>query len=387
MSKVRIERAGRNALARLIGALAPVKTVSPEEFRADWSAGRIRKILLVRPHQGLGDLLLATPILRALKTARPETELHFLADTYNSVVIRQNRRLSRVWIWNKRAAYRPDYLVSFIRQLRREKYDLALIISSHTPSFTSFLLARASGARRVLGFETEAHYDGAVWSRYLAHLDIPNPDPAIPESEKYLELLKPFGLTASIEPEFHCSATDQSWANTRWQTFLFPTDRPVVGLFLGGNPQRIDRLWPAANWAELARRLLASGRTVIAILPPEGQRSGSGQHEPGIYQDVCARLGQRLPVFRDGPLARDAAFLAHLDLFVCPDGGLMHVAVATRAPTLGLFIQTPPQRWLPSVAWASACTSADQTPAGLSVDSVYGEVERRLAARRQAVAS
>src|SRR4051812_17440090 len=102
MSFVSIERWGRNVLAQLLGRAMGVKKVTAASVRAEWAQGRIQKVLLVRPHQGLGDLMLATPSFRALKTSRPDVQLHFLADPYNLVAVQGNAHLDKIWTWDKK---------------------------------------------------------------------------------------------------------------------------------------------------------------------------------------------------------------------------------------------------------------------------------------------
>ena len=375
----KLERSTRNALAWLVGHAFPLQKMSVDAVKAEWAAGRVQKVLLIRPHQGLGDLLLATPILRALKESRPDVRLDFLADRYNVGAVQGNTRLDTIWTWEKKKARNPLYLFSFLRKLRQERYDLAVIISSHTPSFTSFLLARASGARIVWAFETEAHYDGANWSQWLSSVAIPNPSPDAAECDKFMRLVQPLGISAACEPEFHLSAEIKIWANERWKKYNFPENKPVVALFLGGNPDRPDRLWPTLAWVTLAHALeTKSGAEVLAILPPKKLISGSGVPEPGIYDEFARLLGKQLPIFDEPGLKQAAALLSHADLFVCPDGGLMHVAIAARVPTVGLYFGTDPARWVPPVAWAVGVRSPDGRPDSLSPEAVYAVVERRL---------
>jgi ADP-heptose:LPS heptosyltransferase len=86
-----------------------------------------------------------------------------------------------------------------------------------------------------------------------------------------------------------------------------------------------------------------------------------------------------VPVFRDAALTRVAAFLTNLDVFVCPDGGLMHIAIAAKVPTVGLCFGTDPARWVPPVAWATGLRAADARSAGLTAETVFECVQRILA--------
>jgi heptosyltransferase-3 len=375
-----LENVGRNILAHVLGKALGVHPVSDAALKAEWDQGKIKKILLVRPHQGLGDLILATPMFRALKTARPDLQLHFMADTYNPIAVQRNPHLDKIWAWNKKAMYNPTGGLSFLREVRAERYDLAIIISSHTPSFNSSLLSRFSGARHVLAYDTRRHYQGANWSRTLADVEVPEPPEGTPEWVTFMNLVRPLGIDGSYEPEFYLSPEDKAWGRERWKEFA-PKSGPVkVGLYLGGNPDRPERLWSAENFATLARQLMERNISVIAIVPPPGMISGSRREEPGIYEDFSRILGQKLPVFSDPSLTNVAAFLLNLDLFVCPDGGLMHIAIASHVRTLGLCFETDPDRWVAPVSWAIGLRAPDARNSGLTPATVRDTILNALQA-------
>jgi heptosyltransferase III len=375
------ERRARNLLAAVIGTAFPARKTSASTLRADFAAGRIRKVLFVRPHQGLGDLLLASPVFRAVKAALPSGgEVHFLAEDYNQVAIATNPHFSKVWVWEKRAMQRPASLWRFLRGLWRERFDLAIPLSSHTPSFTSFWLARASGARWVVGFDTEPFYGGANWSRHLTHYAVPLPAETTPQYETFMELLKPFGIQGSFAPEFAVTVEAQKWAAETWRRLGHFSERRKVGVFLGGNPDRPERLWPAEAWANYLNRLLTLDNVAaVAITPPDNFISGSRALERGVAEVVLRHLSRPVPTVAERDLVRLAAFLKGLDLFVCVDGGLYHVAVAAGVPTLGLFFKTDPAQWMPPVPWTRVLRPADEQPRSLSAAEVAEATQAWLA--------
>jgi ADP-heptose:LPS heptosyltransferase len=231
----------------------------------------------------------------------------------------------------------------------------------------------------VWGFATQPHYEGANWSRWLANVELPNLLETAPEWEKFMGLVRPLGAESTFEPQFYVPPEDKQWAEARWKTYGFRVNRPVIGFYLGGNPDRPERLWPAAAWVELVKGLLKAGNvSVIAIVPPHGMISGSGHPEPGVFEEFTGLLGQKVPAFQDSQLTRVAAFLSHLNLFICPDGGLMHIAIAAGVPTLGLCFQTDPDRWVPPVPWAEGLRAADARTSGLPPETVLHAVQRRV---------
>jgi len=71
---MRFENIFRNFLAKIISLLFPVKKVTANELFDLWNDGKIKKILFVRQNQGIGDMLLLTPVFRILKEAKKDYE-------------------------------------------------------------------------------------------------------------------------------------------------------------------------------------------------------------------------------------------------------------------------------------------------------------------------
>src|SRR5437879_2967994 len=97
-----LERTGREFSAIVLSNLLKVQKVSLSDLRLALGHGEVRKILLVRNYQGMGDLLCATPVISSLKSRFPDASIHFLANTFNSVALENNPGLSRIWAWDER---------------------------------------------------------------------------------------------------------------------------------------------------------------------------------------------------------------------------------------------------------------------------------------------
>ena len=123
----------------------------------------------------------------------------------------------------------------------------------------------------------------------------------------------------------------EAWRNTRG---LDGDTRPVVALAPGAVGP--SKRWPSANYAALARRLLAAGFAVWVLGGPDEKALATE-----IVGDTAARdlTGHDL---RDAILALAAAAAA-----VSNDSGLLHVAAALGTPSIGIFGPTSPWHWAP----------------------------------------
>ena len=131
---------------------------------------------------------------------------------------------------------------------------------------------------------------------------------------------------------------------------LLPESRPW--LVLGPTANWHRKVWPAERFAELALRLTAPDGALpgagIAIL------GGPGDQERSMATPVLTALPQALDLVGKLDLPEVAAVLARAAMFIGNDSGLMHLAAAAGAPTLGLFGPTPSDEYGPAGPKAQA---------------------------------
>jgi len=141
------------------------------------------------------------------------------------------------------------------------------------------------------------------------------------------------------------------------QAALLPAGRPW--LVLGPTANWYRKVWPAERFAELALRLTAPDGALpgagIAIL------GGPGDQERSMATPVLTALPQALDLVGKLDLPEVAAVLARAAIFIGNDSGLMHLAAAAGAPTLGLFGPTPSDEYGPAGPKARAVL-ADGAP-------------------------
>ena len=336
------------------------------------------KILLVGIYQHMGQFLCATPLIRALRTAWPQAAFHFLGNPVNTAAARANPHLHRIWVWRKNA---PAQWPAQLRSLRKERFDLALLLTTDRPSATGVVLARMTGAPWVAAYAPGVLGAWANDTTSLCQIRIPHGEEKN-EVEKFLGLARAFGVSPQgNQPEFVTSPADEAAANAFLTQQNLSGDVPLVGLFIGGKGERSDRLWPVAHFAQLAGSLMNAGFRVIALSPPPPAGAASDtflSDEHLRLQDFRHALGRDCPVFQESSLGRVAAFIRRLQLLVCPDGGILHLSAAVGTPTLGLFFSTDPDVWRHDLR-QSVLDGRGKPAAEMRPETVANEVIRFLA--------
>jgi ADP-heptose:LPS heptosyltransferase len=332
---------GMSALTRAI----PTKEISAQEAGVSLRKIPAPKILLIGIYQHMGQFLCATPLIRSLRVAWPGASLHFLGNPVNAAAAERNPRLNRVWIWHKTALWEwPAQL----RSLRKEHFDLALLLTTERSSATGVILARATSARMVAAYYSSLPGNSAKDAAALCHVRIPFGGETN-EVEKFLGFARALGVpTQGLRPELVPSAEDEAAAESTLSALSFSEKGPLVGLFIGGKAERSDRLWPVSHFAVLANMLRDEGFRVVILSPPPPGRASSDTYRSSEHlrlREFRRLLPWACPVFQEAQLGRVGAFIRRLDLLVCPDGGILHVAASVGTPTLGLFFSTDPAVW------------------------------------------
>ena len=225
---------------------------------------------------------------------------------------------------------------------------MALLLTTERPSATGVFLARLTGARWVAAYVPSIPGAWAQDTTALCHIRIPL-ETEKNEVEKFLGFARAFGIPPKGRgPELVPSTVDEAAADSFLSSQNLREKGPWVGLFIGGKAERSDRLWPVTHFAQLAESLRGGGFRVIALSPPPvvGASPNAFLSEEHLrLEEFLRALTWPCPVFQEASLGRVAAFLRRLDLLVCPDGGILHVAAAVGTPTLGLFFSTDPEVW------------------------------------------
>ncbi len=154
---------------------------------------------------------------------------------------------------------------------------------------------------------------------------------------------------------------------------LFAAGRPIIALAPSANWD--PKIWPADRFVTLFQRLAATRfpGSIPAIV------AGPGEAEAAMARPVLEALPEAIDLTGRLTLPEIAAFFSRVALFLGNDSGLMHLAAAAGAPTLGLFGPTNANEYAPSSRQSAALIGPDHLMTSISVEAAMDAVLPLLA--------
>ncbi len=315
-----------------------------------------RRILVIQLRY-LGDVLLTTPALRALRRTYPSAQIDFLVDRGSRAVLLGNPDLDAIIERPSRATLREG--VQLVLAVRRSRYDLVIDFQH---KMRSALVALGSGAPRSVSW-------GHTARRLFYRPPVRRPDPQGYMATTKIDLLREAGVIAaamqeSPRPNLAISGPAHEWATAAWDSLGLPGGRVVVAINPGA--RRADRRW--AGFAALARRIASSTGAPVLVLWGPGERELAEQ-----VVAACEGSGVLAPATSIEQLG---ALLAHCALLIGNDTSARHIAVAVGTPTLTISIDTTPSTWtFPGPGHRCVKASGDTSSEAL-LERLLAEFER-----------
>jgi heptosyltransferase-3 len=284
--------------------------------------------VLVIVTRRIGDVLLATPLIRSVKRAWPDAAVDCLVFAGTEGVLAANPDLREVLTIAERPAV-ADHL-RFLSRLAR-RYDLAL---SALPGDRPTLYAFVAGRRRAgLALPGAKH----AWKRALltgwTHFDALQTH-AVASG---LHLARLLGIAPSHEVVAAWTDADERAVAAALPFSPAATAYAVLHLY----PKFRYKQWTAQGWSELAAWLASQGLRVVL--------TGGGAADELAYVERLAAGFPAGTVNLSGKLRlpQVAYLIARAALYVGPDTATTHLAAATGTPTIALFGPSNPVRWGP----------------------------------------
>ena len=312
------------------GGEAAPRPLAPARW--DWS--RVRSVLVVRL-RSIGDTVLATPSLHALRRFLPGARIDVLLEDWVAPLLEGSDDVDRVLTVRRKS---QSSRLRVARGLRAEGYDVAYNLHGGS---TAALLVRASGAKHRVGYADYAYAalhnhaappSAELWGREKTH-----------SAEQQLALLGWTGVPVTDRPASRLAVTRAAADAVARRLDAEAKLSPAQPFALIHPAAAFDtKTWAAANFARVVEHLAARGLASVAVAAP-----GEGK----VIDEVRAHSRAPLAGFTDLGLPELTALAARSSIFVGNDSGVAHVAAAVRTPQVVVFGSSNVAHWRP---WTDA---------------------------------
>ncbi|MCM8813112.1 MAG: lipopolysaccharide heptosyltransferase II [Candidatus Omnitrophica bacterium] len=296
----------------------------------------MRRILVINPF-GIGDVLFTTPVLRALRSAYPDSFLAYLCSRSSEPVLRHNPHIQTFLLYTRgefkiarRSSYRA-YMRLFsaaARDIRRLHFDCAVDLS---------LVGQYSFFLWLLGVRERRGFDYRGRGRFLTHKIPLSGFAGQPVLAYYESLLRQMGIPLpQRQTEVFLTAEERAAAADFLQRSGIPANRPCLGVvpFGGGSwgPDAEKKQWPLPRFAEAARHCARRFQCAILIFGTAADRAAAE-----ALRQAIALPEQTRNLAGTTDVRRLMAVLERCAAVVGNDSGPLHIAAALGKKTLTLF--------------------------------------------------
>jgi heptosyltransferase-3 len=318
-----VERAARRLCQVLLALVLPARPngVIP-------CPGAVRNILLVRANFRIGNTVLATAWLPALRTRFPHAAIDVLVGDAAAALF-EGHAIRRVHVVSRRFIWSPWSFVALLLRLRAVGYDLAL--DPAVSGLSGPLYAWLSGARSRIGVE------GRCSPLLTVRLTVPK---RLNVYDRAPVLCRALGWAAVPYPRHHVAPCENVAADGELRRIglrhRHDDSSKFLGLFVGGHG---SKRWSRHNWIEVVRSLSDERARAVVFVGPE---------ESEMLDELARACGTTVHVVSPRPLRTFAGMLARTALLLTPDSGPMHLAVAMGVPVVPIvqtarsFVFVPP---------------------------------------------
>ena len=266
----------------------------------------------------IGDVVLAAPLIDAVRVKYADAEVSFLTIPYSAPILKNHPGLKEIIVFDKRGWGGIGNTLDVVKRLKRQKFDLAIV--PHR-SFRSAAMVRAAGIPRRVGFDSSA-------GRFLL-TDTVKCRSDWHEVKRNLSLLGMEG--EDIPPKIYPGEDDKAKASLILKKF------GVKDAFIAIAPGSIwnTKKWPEEYFRELCGIMRERGFPPVILV-------GAGNE-----RELCERVAEGLEVYTFvaagelNPL-ESGALLARAEVLIANDSAAGHIAAAAGTRVVSIFGPTVP---------------------------------------------
>jgi lipopolysaccharide heptosyltransferase II len=289
--------------------------------------------ILVIALPGIGDALLSTPMLRLLREAKPDAQIHVLVmfGATRDLFLR-NPTVDHVHYFDFIGGNKLEGML-FLTHLRGMAFDISInIYPQNRREYNLFALV--IGAKRRLG----VRYLRRDWQNLnWLNTDTIREDDDLHCVEENVRMLSRLGINprldeATLPPlEIYLSDKDRQFADEWLRDHEIRPGTHLVGFHAGTArfKNHINRRWAPEKFAALAKRLRSEMNATVLLFGGPDDREAN---------DVIIRnASDHIIEVKTSSIMESVALMKRMNLFVSNDSSLMHIAGALALPTVAIF--------------------------------------------------
>jgi len=292
-----------------------------------------KRILIFNPF-GIGDVLFCTPVLRAVKTAFPDSSITYVCNERVRYILRGNPCIDYIIIFEKdyfRNLSRKSKIkflaacIRFFRKLKAVKADLMLDFSLN---YQASLMGKIIGIPRRIGFNYKNR------GKFLTDKIPFNGFEGKHVVFQCLEILGVLGVKhANPRIETFVSQSDEKWAESILDEQKL-RGKYLVGVIPGGGmswgKNARYRRWPVSNFAHTVDKMV-DDFDITPILFGDSNEAKICDNLAALMRNRTVNMGGKTNVGQFMALIKKCRFV------LCNEGGPLHIAVALDVPTVSIF--------------------------------------------------
>jgi len=290
----------------------------------------IRNILVIK-WGAVGDIVAATPALKALRQGFPEAHICVLGNELVRQIAPPGTLIDSLILFDDKEPTTISALAhaKLVHQLREKKFDLA--VNLRWNSERSGILGLLSGARYRVSCVRGP-------SSHLYNIRVPHPGKDYHEIDRNLDIIRALGIAAEDRGSYvHRTPEEKKFAEDFFQQHALKKEC-TIGIHPGASGP--NKAWRPERFLEIARRLIEKFQVRILFTWGVGEKV--------LVDKISGKLGANAIVSAETKtIGALAALIERCSLYISNCTGPMNVAVAVETPTVAILGSTHPEEWAP----------------------------------------
>jgi len=271
----------------------------------------IRKIIFITL-SNIGDVVLTLPVLTGLRHNFPDAMIDVVAGPRPRDIFKKDPRIRKIFVYNKQAGLKEK--IDFIRELHREKYDLAVDMRT---SLMPFLIGARKRSPLVKRHKTGEKHKGVV----------------------HLNKLKELGLARGAGPGIYIDDDDRGKMEELLERHGCGKENTLIGI--SPSTRGILKQWDTGCFIEVIQDLLRKGDYRIVLIGDDSQVDISRKIRGSVKHDSVIDLTGAIN------LSGLFALIGRMQVLLTGDSAALHAASDLGIKTIALFGPTDPLEYGP----------------------------------------